>query len=145
TPIERQMVNTNLTERIYGGWAIPAERVDGTDALAVYDAVKAAVARARNGNGPQAGEALELGVHGHAAPDHASNVPAELRAEFAERCDRVARLEQRLRLDGLEAATIEVREAATREIAEGLAAAEASPPPDPGLLEDGVWAQPIDR
>src|SRR5881397_883645 len=25
TPVERQMVNTNLTERIYGGWSIPAE------------------------------------------------------------------------------------------------------------------------
>jgi len=145
TPIERQMVNTNLTERIYGGWAIPSERADGTDALAVHDAVRAATARARRGNGPQAVEALTLRIHGHAAHDDASYVPAALRAEFAERFDPVARLEERLRLDGLEAETVEIREAVSREIAEGLAEAEASEPPDPSLLEDGVWAQPVDR
>ncbi len=145
TPIERQMVNTNLTERIYGGWAIPAERIDGTDALAVYDAVKAAVARARNGHGPQAVEALTLRIHGHAAHDDASYVPAELRAEFTERFDPVARLEERLRSDGLGTEAAQIREAAEREIAEGLAEAEASPPPDPALIEAGVWAQPIDR
>jgi len=145
TPVERQMVNPNLTERVYGGWAIPAERVDGTDALAVYDAVRAAVARARGGNGPQAIEALTLRIHGHAAHDDASYVPAELRAEFAERFDPVARLEERLRLDGLEPETAEIREAVTKEIAAGLAEAEASPPPDPRLLEDGVWAAPVDR
>ncbi len=145
TPVERQMVNTNLTERVYGGWGIPAERVDGTDALAVHDAVRAAVARARRGNGPQAIEALTLRIHGHAAHDDASYVPAELRAEFAERFDPVLRLEERLSLDGLAPETVEIRETVAREIAEGLVAAEASPPPDPGLLEDGVWAQPVDR
>ncbi len=145
TPVERQMVNTNLTERIYGGWSIPAERVDGTDAFAVHDAVRAAVARARGGNGPQAIEAMTLRIHGHAAHDDASYVPAELRAEFAERFDPVARLEERLRLDGLEVEITRIREDAAREIAEGLAAAEASPAPDPDELEDGVWAAPIDR
>ena len=145
TPVERQMVNTSLTERVYGGWSIPAERVDGTDALAVYDAVHAAVERARAGNGPQAVEALTLRIHGHAAHDDAAYVPAELRAEFAERFDPVSRLEERLRLDGLEAELERIREDSAREIAEGLAAAEASPAPDPGELEDGVWASPLHR
>jgi TPP-dependent pyruvate/acetoin dehydrogenase alpha subunit len=145
TPVERQMVNTNLTERVYGGWSIPAERVDGTDTLAVHDAVKAAVARSRGGSGPQAVEALTLRIHGHAAHDDASYVPAELRAEFAERFDPVLRLEERLRLDGLDAEIARIREDSVREIAEGLATAEASPAPDPGELEDGVWAAPINR
>jgi pyruvate dehydrogenase E1 component alpha subunit len=145
TPVERQMVNTNLTQRIYGGWSIPAERVDGTDALAVYDAVQAAVERARAGNGPQAIEALTLRIHGHAAHDDASYVPAELRAEYAERFDPVARLEERLRLDGLDGELTRIRDDATATIAEGLAAAEVSPPPDPGELEDGVWASPVHR
>ena len=145
TPAERQMVNTNLTERIYGGWSIPAERVDGTDALAVYDAVKAAVERARTGNGPQAVEALTLRMHGHAAHDDASYVSAALRAEFAERFDPVARLETRLRMDDLETEMERVREETARQIAEELAAAEASPAPNPGELEDGVWASPVHR
>jgi pyruvate dehydrogenase E1 component alpha subunit len=139
------MVNTNLTERVYGGWSIPAERVDGTDALAVFDSVRAAVRRARSANGPQAVEALSLRMHGHAAHDDASYVSPALREEFAERFDPVARLGERLRLDGLGDLEQEVRENAAREIAEGLAAAEASPAPDPRDLEAGVWAAPPDR
>ena len=145
TPAERQMVNTSLTERIYGGWSIPAEQVDGTDALAVYEAVRAAVERARAGHGPQAVEALTLRIHGHAAHDDASYVPAELRAEFADRFDPVARLEERLRLDGLESDMGRIREEVILEIAAGLAEAEASPAPDPDELEDGVWASPLHR
>ena len=40
TPVAQQMVNTNIAQRIYGGWSIPAERVDGTDALAVLETVR---------------------------------------------------------------------------------------------------------
>ena len=89
TPVARQMVNTNIAQRIYGGWSIPAERVDGTDALAVLDTVRAAVERARNGNGPQAVEALSVRMHGHAAHDDARYVPAGMREEFADRYDPV--------------------------------------------------------
>lgn len=146
TPADRQMVNTNLAERVLGGWTIPAERVDGTDALVTYAALRGAVERARTGHGPQAVEALTLRIHGHAAHDDASYVPAELRAEYEERWDPVARLEQRLLLDGVAAEDLgAVQEDADDEVEHGLAAAEASPAPDPDDLEDGVWAAPIER
>jgi TPP-dependent pyruvate/acetoin dehydrogenase alpha subunit len=143
TPVERQMVNTNLAQRVHGGWSIPAERVDGTDAIAVYECVHAAVERARDGLGPQAVEGLTLRMHGHAAHDDARYVPRALRAEFEERFDPVERLLARLRLDGIdEADLVVVQEAASAAVAAGLADAEASPPPDPKALEDGVWAAP---
>lgn len=141
TPVGRQMVNTNIAQRVYGGWSIPAERVDGTDALAVYDAVFAAVERARAGHGPQAVEAVSLRIHGHAAHDDARYVPAALRDEFTD-FDPVERLAERLVLDGLAAEAERVRAAAAEEVATGLAEAEAAPPPDPAELEDGVWATP---
>ena len=97
------MVNTNIAQRIYGGWSIPAERVDGTDALAVLDTVRAAVERARNGDGPQAVEALTVRMHGHAAHDDSRYVPAGMREEFFERFDPVERLAARLALDGFSA------------------------------------------
>lgn len=144
TPAGRQMVNTNLAERVLGGWTIPAERIDGTDALATYASLRGAVERARSGSGPQAVEALTLRIHGHAAHDDASYVPGELRAEFEERWDPVARLEERLRLDGVgEQELVELREHANEEVEGGRAAAEASPPPDPAQLEEGVWAAPL--
>jgi pyruvate dehydrogenase E1 component alpha subunit len=141
TPIARQMANANIAERIRGGWGVPCERVDGTDALAVYEAARAAVERARAGRGPQAIEALTLRGHGHAAHDDASYVPAELRARFE---DPVERLAARLRLDGMSEAEIDgLRQAAADQVAAALAEAEAAPPPDPSRLEEGVYARPV--
>jgi pyruvate dehydrogenase E1 component alpha subunit len=135
TPTERQMVNTTLSERIEGGWSIPCAQVDGTDAVAVYERVRAAVERARVGEGPQAVEALTLRGHGHAAHDDARYVPAELRARYPDPLERLA-----LQL-GAEAEGI--RRAAEEEVAAGLAEAEASPAADPAALEDGIYASPL--
>ena len=144
TPAERQMVNTNLAQRVAGGWSIAAERVDGTDALAAFSAIAFAVERARSGQGPQAVEALTLRMHGHAAHDDGRYVPSELHREYEEVWDPVARLEERLRLDGVEPGLLaSIREVATAEVASGLAEAEASPAPNPADLEDGVWAAPL--
>ena len=145
TPTAREMVNTRLAERMAVGWSIPCEAVDGTDAIETYDAIRAAVERARRGLGPQAVEAVTLRIHGHAAHDEARYVPHQLREVYASR-DPVDRLRVRLELDGLALAELEVirsEEAAT--VAAGLAAAEASPPPDPATLEHGVWAEPPQR
>ena len=142
TPLERQMVSPRLAERVTGGWSIPGETVDGTDAVAVLDAVRTAVERARRGAGPQAVEAVTLRVHGHAAHDDARYVPREMRDAFAGR-DPVERLETRLELDGEPRdALLAMRETVAREIASGLTEAESAPAPDPAELEDGVWASP---
>lgn len=141
TPTERQMVETNIAARVEGGWSIPCARVDGTDALATYEAVESAVDRARTGEGPQGVEALTLRGHGHAAHDDASYVPADVRARYQ---DPIERLATRLRLDGLTDAEIaRLRQAAADEVAAGLAEAEAAPAPDPATIEDGVYATPI--
>lgn len=145
TPAEMQMVNTNLAERMAGGWSIPAERVDGTDALATFSAIRAAVERARSGQGPQAVEAVTLRMHGHAAHDDASYVPEALREEYADRWDPVSRLEERLLLDGVTTELLaRIRAESAAEVERGLADAESSPTPDPADLEDGVWAAPLE-
>jgi TPP-dependent pyruvate/acetoin dehydrogenase alpha subunit len=141
TPTERQMVNTNLSERVEGGWSIPCARVDGTDAIAVYETVRAAVERARANGGPQAVEALSLRGHGHAAHDDARYVPDELRAVYE---DPIERLASTLLTGGLTADQVErLRQDAADEVAAGLAEAEAAPAPDPTTLEDGAYATPI--
>jgi pyruvate dehydrogenase E1 component alpha subunit len=141
TPVERQMVNTNVSERIEGGWSIPCVRVDGTDALAVYEEAQRAVEEARAGGGPQAIEALTLRGAGHAAHDDARYVPAALRERYG---DPIARLEARLRLDGVPQSELGALKArAQAEVDDALAQAEASPAPDPSTLLDGVYATPV--
>jgi TPP-dependent pyruvate/acetoin dehydrogenase alpha subunit len=146
TPVERQMLNSNLAERVAGGWSIPAERVDGSDAVAAFAAIGGAVERARQGDGPQAIEALTLRLDGHAAHDDGGYVPAERKEDYTARFDPVDRLFVRLRLDGvpeaeLEGVAVRVEEA----IAAGLREADAAPAPDPATIEDGVWAAPPGR
>jgi pyruvate dehydrogenase E1 component alpha subunit len=142
TPLDRQMVHPVLADRVEGGWSIPCGTVDGTDAIETFAAVSAAVHRARSGEGPQAVEAVTLRIHGHAAHDDARYVPQELRDAFAAR-DPVDRLRARLVADGLTTDEVEqLEESAASEIADGLAEAERSPPPDPETLEHGVWAAP---
>jgi TPP-dependent pyruvate/acetoin dehydrogenase alpha subunit len=146
TPVERQMVNTRIAERVRGGWSIPAERVDGSDAIEVHRTVRAAVERARAGEGPQAVEAVSLRLHGHAAHDAGSYVPQERKDTFAATRDPVERLAARLALDGLGPAEIAaLRAAAAETIADALSEAEAAPAPDPAELEslDGVYATPL--
>jgi TPP-dependent pyruvate/acetoin dehydrogenase alpha subunit len=142
TPSSAQMVNTNLAERIQGGWSIPAVRIDGTDALLVFETIKAAVERARAGEGPQAVECVTLRGRGHAAHDDARYVPSELREAFAGR-DPIERLELRLQLDGLGAEADAIKREVVDEINASLAEAEAAPAPDPATLEHGVYAKPL--
>jgi pyruvate dehydrogenase E1 component alpha subunit len=138
TPASAQMVNTNLAERITGGWSIPAVRVDGTDAMLVYETIKAAVERARSGEGPQAVECVTLRGHGHAAHDAALYVPAELRDSFAGR-DPIELLERQLAQHDVD----EIRRGVTEAIAAGLAEAESAPAPDPAEIERGIYANPV--
>jgi len=141
TPTARQMLNTNLSERIQGGWGIPCVRVDGTDAIAVFGAARAAIEKARSGAGPQAFEAVTLRGHGHAAHDDARYVPGELRARFS---DPIERLEARLLADGVQQEDIDAaRASAAAEVAAAVTEAEAAPAPDPATLEDGVYASPV--
>ena len=144
TVSEKAMRNPNLSERIEGGYSIPCSRVDGTDALAVYRMVRAAVDRARAGGGPQAVEALSLRIDGHAAHDDGRYMDAALIEEFTTRRDPVERLAARLVADGMPADELAgLREAAVAEVAAGLAEAETAPLPEPGTLLDGVYATPL--
>ena len=56
---------------------MPSARVDGNDAVAVYEATRQAVERARAGGGPTLIEALTYRIRGHARFEAAGYRPAE--------------------------------------------------------------------
>jgi TPP-dependent pyruvate/acetoin dehydrogenase alpha subunit len=122
-------------------YGMPGVKVDGTDVLAVHDAVAAAVARARAGEGPSLVEAETMRMHGHAEHDPADYVLKELYEEYAKK-DPVELFEKvLLDADVLDAAAAaQVREDARQYAIAARRKALADPMPDPSNVEDGVYA-----
>ena len=122
-------------------YGIPGVTVDGTDVLAVHDAVAEAVARARAGDGPSIVEGVTMRMHGHAEHDPADYVLKELYEEYSKK-DPVELFEGVL----VDAGVLDVD--AAKQVHEGarqfaIAArreALADPMPDPSNIEDGVYA-----
>ena len=116
-------------------------KVDGTDVLAVYDAVAEAVARARAGDGPSIVEGVTMRMHGHAEHDPADYVPREMLEEWSKK-DPVELFEALLvEHDVLDAdAAKKVRETARQRAIDARRKALADPMPDPATVEEGVYA-----
>src|SRR5215470_2906673 len=68
TPLEAQTRAETLADKAIG-YGMPGVRVDGTDVLAVYEASREAVGRARSGGGPTFIEAVTYRAAPHATAD----------------------------------------------------------------------------
>jgi pyruvate dehydrogenase E1 component alpha subunit/2-oxoisovalerate dehydrogenase E1 component alpha subunit len=84
TPTTKNTRLASFTEKA-AGYGIRAESVDGTDVLAVFDAVRRAASLARAGDGTQMVELRYFRRLGHAQHDPQDYVDAELKAEWAKR------------------------------------------------------------
>src|SRR5690348_6211778 len=71
TPLEAQTAAETLADKA-AGYGMPGVRVDGADVLAVYEATRDAVARARAGDGPTFIEAVTYRAAPHATADDPS-------------------------------------------------------------------------
>jgi pyruvate dehydrogenase E1 component alpha subunit len=125
---------------------MPGLRVDGGDVLAVYEATREAVERARAGDGPTFIEAVSYRAAPHAtADDPRPYIDAErVEEERAREC--VGRYEGYLRRLGLltDELAVEARAEAAQALRDGIAQAEAEPEPDPALLFEHAYASPPD-
>jgi TPP-dependent pyruvate/acetoin dehydrogenase alpha subunit len=140
TPLSMQ--SNSETFAIKGvAYGIPGVTVDGTDALAVHDAVAEGVARARAGEGPSIVEGVTMRMHGHAEHDPADYVPREMYDEWSKK-DPVELFENVL----IEAGVLDadsakkVREDARQQAIAARRKALADPMPEPSGIEDGVYA-----
>jgi pyruvate dehydrogenase E1 component alpha subunit len=142
TPIEAQTRADNLADKAIG-YGIPGVRVDGLDILAVFEATREAVERARAGEGPTFIEA----VHYRAAPHATADDPKayidldRVEEERAREC--VGRFEGYLRRAGIltDEMAESIRAEAAEKMREGIAAAEAEPPADPALLFEHAFVE----
>ncbi len=128
------------------GYDIPGVRVDGNDVLAVYEAVRTAVARARKGDGPSLVEAVTYRWGGHSMranlPDYRTK---EEEHEWMER-DPIARFANDLK-DGKLATAMrlkELDETVELELDRAIEFAQASREPTVELMEASVYAPRVE-
>jgi len=143
TPLEAQTRAETLADKAVG-YGMPGLRVDGLDVLAVYEATREALARARGGDGPTFIEAVHYRAAPHATADDPRVYIDLERVEEERRRECVGRYEGYLRrlgiLDDELAAEIKAEAAAT--MREGIARAEAESPADPALVFEHAYVDP---
>lgn len=142
TPVSRQFAIQDVADRS-AGYGFPSMVVDGNDVLAVYEATREAVERARLGDGPTLIECKTMRMRGHAHHDDAKYVPPELLQDWEQK-DPVRRYEGFLQERGLLTPEIQrqINERVMAELEDAQAFAERSPLPDPSDLQQGVYHEP---
>ena len=143
TPTRKQTLARRFIDKAIG-YGIPGEQADGNDVIATYEVTKAAVERARRGEGVSLIELMTYRRKGHAEHDNQSYVPegeidrwarendpldrylARLRGELGVRDDEITAIDDRVR----------------REVDEATDIAERSPAPEPLDALVGVYATP---
>ena len=124
----------------------PGEQVDGNDVLAVHDAARRAVDRARSGGGPTLVEAVTYRMKGHAEHDAQAYVPKEELEEWKQK-DPIARYARRPRRIGRglgATSSPAIDQAIAEEVDREVERAEKSPLPAPEFALEGVYARRAD-
>lgn len=141
------VARASAVEEIYRkacAYDIPAERVDGSDPITVYEVVKRAVDHARSGEGPYFIEVVTYRFRGHSMGD-AERYRTKEEVEEAIRRDPINRFREYLQegrdvsAQQLEAIDAEVE----REVQAAIRFAEESPAPKPEALWEDIYAEPI--
>ena len=143
TPLSAQTRAETLADKA-AGYGMPGVRVDGGDVLAVYEATREAVERARSGGGPTFVEAVSYRAAPHATADDPRTYIDLERVEQEKRNECLGRYERYLRRHGvlhddLDAA---IKAEALDAMRQGIAEAEAEPEPDIGLVFEHAYANP---
>jgi pyruvate dehydrogenase E1 component alpha subunit/2-oxoisovalerate dehydrogenase E1 component alpha subunit len=142
TPLSRQTAVRQLVEKA-AGYGIRGEQADGNDVLAVYQVTRAAVDRARAGEGVTLIELLTYRRKGHAEHDNQSYVSREELTAWAAN-DPIDRYIRQLTESGwatpAELSAIDQRIAGALDAA--VALCENEPMPEPGTALDGVLVTP---
>jgi pyruvate dehydrogenase E1 component alpha subunit len=143
TPLSKQTAAPTLADKAIG-YGIPGVRVDGGDVLAVYEATRDAVLRARAGDGPTFIEAVSYRAAPHATADDPSLYIDPERVEEQRENECVGRFERYLKRLGVldEGQAEAVKTEALEVMRAGIAEAEAEPPADPSLVFEHAYAVP---
>jgi len=99
-PLSKQMAVEHVSERA-SAYGFPGETVDGNDVLACHEAMKRAVDRARNGDGPTLLECMTYRFHPHTSDDDDRTYRSREEVEEAKRNDPILLFGNYLKQQGL--------------------------------------------
>ncbi|MBW2085036.1 MAG: hypothetical protein JRI54_03290, partial [Deltaproteobacteria bacterium] len=144
-PIKDAYAREDIAD-LAAGYDMPGVVVDGMDVLAVQEAVQAAVARARAGDGPSLVEAKTIRYRSHSegSPDVVHNQPrSEEKIEAWKKRDPIESFKAKLLEQGMltEADVDKINQEADAEMAEIEKFCTDSPPPDVSVLEKLLYAE----
>lgn len=124
------------------GYGIRNYVVDGNDVLLMHEAVKEAVERGRNGEGPTFIEAQTFRHRGHFEGDPYDYVPKEVLNEWKERKDPIKNYQQLLLNNEIadEQTFKKIDEELDQEIQNAIEKAANAPMPKPGRIYEGLFA-----
>jgi pyruvate dehydrogenase E1 component alpha subunit len=143
TPLSAQTRAEALADKAVG-YGMPGVRVDGGDVLAVYEATREAVERARSGGGRTFIVAETCRGAPHGTGDDPRVYIGLGRVELEKQKECVGRYERYLRNLGILGDDLvqSIRDEAAELMRAGIAAAEAEPEPDRDLLFEHAYVQP---
>lgn len=141
TPLSKRQPAVAIEGRA-AAYGMAGVAVDGADALAVRRAARDAVERARRGEGPTLLVSTVYRWREHVGPNFDTALGYRTQDEldaWTRRCP-LERLRGTLRERGVPGAALEAIETEVRaEIDDAVRFAQASPPPEPGDLAEGVY------
>ncbi|SEO29920.1 branched-chain alpha-keto acid dehydrogenase E1 component [Amphibacillus marinus] len=138
--LKQQVACEKISDRAVG-YGMVGETVDGNDPFAVYQAIKTASQRARNGEGPSLVEAISYRLTPHSSDDDDLTYRTAEEVREAKAKDGLLSFKKYLKENNLlsDKKEEELEAAIKKEIDLANEYAEAAPSPDPDTLYQGVY------
>jgi TPP-dependent pyruvate/acetoin dehydrogenase alpha subunit len=145
TPVEYALAVPHIADRA-AAYGMPGVTVDGQDVIAVWEAMVAAVERARMGEGPSLIECMTYRYHGHHQGDDTHRYRTREEEEAARGRDCIRRFREQLLEKGVfDQEELDAIDAGNRKkIDDAVAFAEASPLPLPADLLTDVYVTELE-
>jgi len=144
-PVPKQVAGGSVAARA-AGYGMAGVEVDGTDVLAVYEAARDAVERARRGDGPTLFEAKTYRLTAHSSDDNDRTYRTREEVEEWRAKEPMMKIRQYLLENGVtEDELNEVKKRIDAEVNDATDYAEVQPEPDAADLLKHVYATPEEK
>jgi 2-oxoisovalerate dehydrogenase E1 component alpha subunit len=141
-PYDRQVACENISDRAIG-YGMPGITIDGNDPLAVYEAVKEAADRARNGDGPTLVETISYRLTPHSSDDDDRTYRSREEVEESKKKDPIITFAAYLKEVGVLTDELEkgINEKVNNAVNEATDYAESAPYAEPESALKYVYAE----